>query len=76
MNRVMESGKHRISLKLMEGETGYLGHCFGLVRDGAAWDADHGVGSSTDAWYMHDSGSLWGNGKEDNDNGASYINDQ
>jgi hypothetical protein len=59
----MESGKHRMSLKLMKGENGYLAHLFGLVRDGAAWDKDHAQRSSTDAWYMYDTGSLYGNGK-------------
>ena len=61
-NRVMEAGKHRTSLKLMKGEEGRLNHCFGLVRDGAAWDNDHTVRESTDAWYMENSGDLIGNG--------------
>ena len=52
-NRVMESGKHRISLKLIGDEDGDLGHFFGLVRDGAAWDKDHTDADSTDAWYMY-----------------------
>ena len=40
----------------MKGEGGYLLHYFGLVRDGAAWDKDHGARASTDAWYMHSYG--------------------
>ena len=66
-NRVMESGKHRMSLKLTEGEGDGLWHFFGLVRDGAAWDQDHSDRASTDAWYMHDDGTLFGNGKFDSD---------
>jgi hypothetical protein len=52
-----------MSLKLMKGEGGYLGHFFGLVRDGAAWDKDHRARASTDAWYMDSYGNLYGNGK-------------
>jgi hypothetical protein len=37
--------------------------CFGLIRDGVAWGVDHGLRESTDAWYMHYSGYLCGNGK-------------
>jgi hypothetical protein len=70
----MESGKHRISLKLMKGKEITLNHLFGLVRDGAAWDKDYGIGGSTDGWYMHSWGSLWGNGKS-GDDGAGSIND-
>jgi hypothetical protein len=60
----MESGKHRMSLKLIKGEGNGLFHYCGLVRDGAAWDKDHGARASTDAWYMSSSGYLCGNGKE------------
>jgi hypothetical protein len=70
----MESGKHRMSLKMMKGEIGYLLHLFGLVRDGAAWDKDHAHRASTDAWYMDNDGYLYGNGKEDDD-GAGFINE-
>ena len=63
----MESGKHRMSLKLMKGEGSGLSHFFGLVRDGAAWDKDHGLRASTDAWYMGSSGKLFGNRKECHD---------
>ena len=49
---MMESGKHRMSLKLMKGEGYRVNHLFGLVRDGAAWDKYHGTRGSTDAWYM------------------------
>ena len=74
-NRVMESGKHRISLKLIKGEGNYLyQHLFGLVRDGAAWDKCHADGESTDAWYMGSNGKLYGNGKQ-NDDGAGSINE-
>jgi hypothetical protein len=61
----MESGKHRMSLKLIKGEGNRL---FGLVRDSSAWDKDHGDGASTDAWYMYNNnGGLCGNGKQDDD---------
>jgi hypothetical protein len=70
----MESGKHRMSLKLMKGEGGLLLHFFGLVRDGAAWDKDHTARESTDAWYMEKFGSLHGNGKDCDDN-AGDINE-
>ena len=71
----MESGKHRISLKLIKGEGHGMAHMFGLVRHGAAWDLDHSGRSSTDAWYMWDSdGSLCGNGKECGDS-AGRINE-
>jgi hypothetical protein len=60
----MESGKHRMSLKLMKGEGGLLLHFFGLVRDGAAWDKRLYGADSTDAWYMGSAGDLWGNGKQ------------
>jgi hypothetical protein len=72
----MESGKHRISLKMMKGEgNDYMGRMFGLVRDGAAWDKFHAARSSTDAWYMSSyGGSLYGNGKYNDDN-ADNINE-
>ena len=71
----MESGKHRMSLKLMEGAgSGCLDHLFGLVRDGAAWDKVHHHEESTDAWYMYSDGDLNGNGKEGNDY-AGHINE-
>ena len=63
----MESGKHRISLKLMKGDAEDLNHLFGLVRDGVAWDKDHALRESTDAWYMSSNGDLWGNGKQRDD---------
>ena len=69
----MESGKHRMSLKLMKGERNRLCHFFGLVRDGAAWDKDHALKDSTDAWYMDESGTLYGNGMKGGDDGAGYI---
>ena len=70
----MESGKHRISLKLMKGEgNGFVYHFFGLVRDGVAWDKDHADKESTNAWYMSSDGDLWGNGKY-NDDDAGFIN--
>ena len=69
----MESGKHRMSLKLTGNEDG-LYHFFGVVCDGAAWDKDHGGRESTDAWYMSSYGELFGNGKEDDDD-AGEINE-
>jgi hypothetical protein len=65
----MESGKHRMSLKLIKGEEHSLDHFFGLVRDGAAWDKEN-----FDAWYMCDDGDLYGNGKG-GDDGAGKINE-
>ena len=70
----MESGKHRMSLKLIKDEGGGLDHFFGLVRDGAAWDKDHSTRESTDAWYMDETGGLSGNGKYGSDD-AGRIND-
>jgi hypothetical protein len=72
----MESGKHRMSLKLIQGFKLVLDHYFGLVRDGAAWDKDHRARASTDAWYMEAVGCLYGNGKEEeNEEVAVTIND-
>ena len=49
----MESGKHRMSLKLIKGDgNDYLFHLFGLVRDGAALDKAFHNRESTDAWYI------------------------
>jgi hypothetical protein len=70
----MESGKHRMSLKMIKGKGNGLDHFFGLVRDGAAWDKDHSPRESTDAWYMESSGDLYGNGKFNSDR-AGEIND-
>jgi hypothetical protein len=72
----MESGKHRISLKLTKGEgNGILAQLFGLVRDGAAWDQEHYLKDSTDAWYMGSyTGGLFGNGKY-RDESAGSINE-
>jgi hypothetical protein len=71
----MESGKHRMSLKLMKGEGALLTPFFGLVRDGAAWDKAHHKRASTDAWFMFShGGDLCGNGKHRDDK-AGYVND-
>jgi hypothetical protein len=57
-----------MSLKLVKSERFEgLYHFFGLARDGAAWDKDHGEAASTDAWYLCNEGCLWGNGKEGED---------
>jgi hypothetical protein len=73
-SRVFDSGKHRISFKLMQGEANYLGIYCGIVRDGAAWNVDHAVSSSTTGWFVSSYyGSLMGNGK-DMDNSAGKIN--
>jgi hypothetical protein len=69
----MESGKHRMSLKLIKGEenglfTGACMHFFGLVRDGVACDKEgHHRRASADAWYMCSNGALYGNEKEHSD---------
>jgi hypothetical protein len=74
----MESGKHRMSLKITKGEgNGHLVHFFGLVRDGAARDKPHfecGSREGTNVWYMGDYGALFGNGKE-GDESAGSINE-
>jgi hypothetical protein len=73
----MESGKHRISLKLTKGEGNcYLAHFFGLVRDGAAWDEDHADEESTDGWCMHNFGDPNGNGKYRDDDAGSINEGQ
>jgi hypothetical protein len=69
----MESGKHRMSLKLIKAEGFGLWHYFGLVRDGAAWDKDHRARASTDAWYMSSYGELYGNGKGYSDCAGTII---
>jgi hypothetical protein len=72
----MESGKHRMSLKLIEPERIDLNHCFGLVRDGAAWNVFDGAAESTDARYLLSaSGSLCGNGKELDDEAGGIKED-
>jgi hypothetical protein len=54
-----------------------MDHLLGLVRDGAAWDKDHGYQEGTDAWYMLDTGTLYGNGKSNMAmNGAGDINER
>jgi hypothetical protein len=62
--RVMEPGKHWMSLKLIEGGRNRLEHHLGSVRDGAACDKDYRARTSTDAWHMRNTGSLWGDGKQ------------
>jgi hypothetical protein len=63
-----------MSLKLIKGGGGYFDHFFGLVRDGAAWDKRLHAQESTDAWYMDETGYLYGNGKFRDDD-AGDIND-
>jgi hypothetical protein len=65
-----------MSLKLMKGEGSGLAHYFGLVRDGAAWDKRLHARESTDAWYMHSIGSLYGNGKFSSDYAGEIIEGQ
>jgi hypothetical protein len=73
----MESGKHRISLKMMNGEANNnSAHFFGLVRDGAVYDKDHGLRESTDVWYVHSNGALDGNGKGFSDNAGQISEGQ
>ena len=73
----MTCGEHRISMKLMKGSTSYLGHMFGVVRDGRAWDANHPNSESTDAWYMFSAGGqLYGNGKNDSDDAGKIKEGQ
>ena len=71
----MESGQHRISIKLMKSSESYLNHFFGVVRDGRAWYADGFDSDSTDVWCMSSGGGcLYGNGKYASD-GAGEINE-
>ena len=72
----MESGKHRMSLKLIKAEGACLNHFFGLVRDGAAWGTAHHKKANTDAWYMADTGDLFGNGKWSNNYAGSIKEGQ
>ena len=51
----------------MKGSARYLNQFFGVVRDGRAWDADYPNSESTDSWYVHNSGHLHGNGKQDSE---------
>ena len=45
-----------------------MGHLCGVVKDGAAWNKDHALRNSTEAWFMSaGSGALWGNGKQGSD---------
>ena len=53
-----------------------MGHYFGLVRDGAAWDKAHYKRASTDAWYMGAGGDLYGNGKEEDDDAGNIKEGQ
>ena len=72
----MESGQHRISIKLMKGSVGSLMHMFGVVRDGRAWDAKFPQSEGTDVWYMESSGHLDGNGKCNSDCAGSINEGQ
>ena len=71
VGRVMETGtgKHTISMKLDEGSAGYMGEVLcGMVRDGAPCNGWHFGEESTVGWFMDSyNGSLFGNGKEDDD---------
>ena len=68
---VMESGKHRISFKVMQGEEDDLEIMVGVVRDGATWNEDHGVEGSTGGWFMYtQDGYLYGNRKQKSDPAA------
>ena len=66
---VMEgTGKHTISMKLGKGDSNYMGIYCGVARDGVACDQDYGKAGSTEAWYMSSGGgSLYGNGKNGDD---------
>jgi hypothetical protein len=77
----MESGKHRISFKLMKGEgNNRMGHYFGLVRDGAACDKYLHGSTSTGHYFAaawdkaYTGGGLFGNGNFGDDN-AGEINE-
>ena len=75
---VMEgTGKHTISMKLGKGDAGCLDIMYcGVVRDGVACDQDFRNRASTEAWYMRTySGSLYGNGRYADGDGAGKIND-
>jgi hypothetical protein len=73
-SRVFDSGKHRISFKLMQGEADDMNTYCGVVRDGPAWNVDHADSSRTTAWFVDSfCGCLYGNGKFNN-NRAGKIN--
>ena len=73
----MESGQHRISIKLLESSKDSLFHMFGVVRDGRAWDANCPQSESTDVRYMTSGyGGLYGNGKERSDNAGDIYEGQ
>ena len=72
---VMEgTGKHTISMKLGQGDGRYMGIFCGVARDGVACNKDYGNKEDTEAWYMDNGGTLFGNGKA-NDDGAGRINE-
>ena len=77
-SRVMDSGKHRISFKMMKGErASKLAVAVGVTRDGAAWNKWHGQANSMDGWLMDtELGSLFGNGKSADDNTGEIKNGQ
>jgi hypothetical protein len=69
---VMESGVHRISFKLNRGTATTFGMLCGVVKDSAAWNSLHGERTSSTGWFMDMLGSLYGNGKY-NDDAAGRI---
>jgi hypothetical protein len=76
-SRVFDSGKHRISFKLIKGEASHMFIYCGLVRDGAAWNANHTFSSSTTGWFMDSvCGSLYGHGKEGDDRAGEIKSGQ
>ena len=64
----IDATKHRISFTMTKGENTYLSLMVGVVRDGAAWNEEHGEAGSTDGWFMYtQNGGLYGNGKDSSD---------
>ena len=53
-SRAFDSGKHRISFKLMQGEASQMLAYCGIVRDGAAWKQHHSLVHAFFQWR-----SLW-----------------
>ena len=64
----VDTGKHTISMKLAKGSADYMLIYCGMVRDGAPCNEGHFKRESTLGWGMFSGyGSLYGNGKYDDD---------
>ena len=74
---VMESGKHRISFKVMKGAAANLWLMVGVVRDGTSWNELHAQHASMNGWLMCTAGgSLFGNREHFSDPAGKIKNGQ